>query len=927
MNVPKGQFDGSVSYTFIEVTSSITERKLLVNGSTEDFLILPGASALQVRLCTDKYLSWFQSDRNYQGSGRPSPALRREIERFKDVQTVEQFEVELLNFTHVGLRCRFGIADLKRATDFLMLLWAYQQICYPKECVSLLGRFEDVQILGLPNHPITTISRQFVKAYPGAKATVSLCRRLVVSAMLSISGIEEIGDLTPDALNGCLDGVKLAPGIANTLVVLMRDAYGPARVSFTRGDYGQFGHKVVKSDRSFAWAIEKDADMEEWRSVASEYMKTIKTKADDVRNGINLFLEYVIVNKEIPRSIILGLSSAQKWDPPFEEFSSDKRVIQSVFSFVEYIISTRFVAEDDNGHPYRLPGYRNPIAEVKQTGQGHSVTVRDAMPTRWVRRLREILTEDDYRWPKEAFESGADTIMWNHPDHGWTEIWSPVRTYAILMKLELPERTFQVRVANSGEADIDFYDYVSNTWSKNPHKLAGQTPYGHDMGVPRQLIDFRANATFTGLYFNTNKTGDLGKLPSQRGHVVPWQNETVLRLAGELRVWQEKYNPIERPTPWTMIPDIVDVGNSETLEDRGAETFLFRDPGRENPDHPVRHSRLQTFWVKLCAELEDRLRLEGEKSPAGDDFSLVYKDASGRPTSPVFDLHSLRVTMITALAEAGVPIEILVKVAGHATALMTLYYQKLSIGHVTEVLDKASAAMMLDEQGNWIAWLRSRSYEDLGPSVAHNDPAGPQALAASASAALVRQDAGICPVGCGKCNIGGPRISSTGRHAPVPGGSQNCVRCRFFITGPAFLLGLTALFDSLGHRYKVASRSYIDATDRFENLDYVRRQAVKCGEPFEQYSKLDALAAAVDQRTKEVDDIALSWHATYNLINSTLEIIRNGGENEDKNQLSLMRMVIARSNCSTGFVKHQISSLRSTPQCPICSACDDLMRS
>ncbi|MBF4332699.1 hypothetical protein EAY29_20925, partial [Vibrio anguillarum] len=44
-------------------------------------------------------------------------------------------------------------------------------------------------------------------------------------------------------------------------------------------------------------------------------------------------------------------------------------------------------------------------------------------------------------------------------------IWSPVRAMALYLKLQLPLRTFQVRMLDSGEADT--WRYESGQWIKN----------------------------------------------------------------------------------------------------------------------------------------------------------------------------------------------------------------------------------------------------------------------------------------------------------------------------------------------------------------------------------------------------------------------------------------------------------------------------
>ncbi len=176
------------------------------------------------------------------------------------------------------------------------------------------------------------------------------------------------------------------------------------------------------------------------------------------------------------------------------------------------------------------------------------------------------------------------------------------------------------------------------------------------------------------------------------------------------------------------------------------------------------------------------------------------------------DLHTLRVSLITAYAtEGGVPIQILSKcVAGHATILMTLYYNKPGPAHVTEALAQAQHRIQQAETNNFLRFLQNEEIRHANPFVVSNDAAGSSALQQSAPGSWVVGDIGICPVGGSLCHQGGPILNSAKskpQYAPVPGGAKNCAKCRFFITGPAFLGGLVAHFNSVGVALTAAART------------------------------------------------------------------------------------------------------------------------
>ncbi|MCC8397318.1 hypothetical protein LJ656_32605 [Paraburkholderia sp. MMS20-SJTR3] len=230
-----------------------------------------------------------------------------------------------------------------------------------------------------------------------------------------------------------------------------------------------------------------------------------------------------------------------------------------------------------------------------------------------------------------------------------------------------------------------------------------------------------------------------------------------------------------------------------------------------------------------------------------------------------YDLHTLRVSLITAYAtEGGVPIQILSKcVAGHATILMTLYYNKPGAAHVTAVLAEAQQRVQQAEAGNFLKFLQDEEIRNASPLVISNDSAANTALEQSEPASWVVGDIGICPVGGSRCCRGGPPSPESKRvHGPVPGGAKNCARCRFFITGPAFLAGLVARFNSVGVSLSTAAERLRAAEDEIYKLE----EATFEGRSHDESSQIGIAYDRRDRVLDEVDSIAHTWHAIYRLI-------------------------------------------------------------
>jgi hypothetical protein len=230
----------------------------------------------------------------------------------------------------------------------------------------------------------------------------------------------------------------------------------------------------------------------------------------------------------------------------------------------------------------------------------------------------------------------------------------------------------------------------------------------------------------------------------------------------------------------------------------GATCFLFRDAAGQGDDRfkPITNNNaLEIIWYKLLQALENQCAANKVLDLVGKP--LVFVQAETQKTT-YYPLHALRVSLITAYAlEGGVPMAILSKcIAGHARLIMTLYYTKAGITYCTETMDVATKRLMVNEQENYARWLKDKTYEQMEASAAFNDPAAIRAVmqAMQNGTSLVKDDKGFCPKGGWGCDSGGVYVNDdTGRvtYGEVPGYPQkNCPRCRWFLTGPAFIDGL-----------------------------------------------------------------------------------------------------------------------------------------
>ncbi|WP_200895968.1 VPA1269 family protein, partial [Chromobacterium vaccinii] len=371
---------------------------------------------------------------------------------------------------------------------------------------------------------------------------------------------------------------------------------------------------------------------------------------------------------------------------------------------------------------------------------------------------------------------------------------------------------------------------------------------------------------------NTNKTSDRFKDLTDKGYEIPWQHDEVIALYASLRDWQVKYNPLRVATKWSDLhmSSVIRSHTKAQLAARGESCFLFRDASRSRPEYPVDISRMQNYWYRLLDELERRVALRGETLPNGQPILFIEKRGpTGLPLAPVFDLHSLRVSILTALSvEGGLPLSILSKcVAGHASILMTLYYLKQGPAYISQQMAEAQARMMEREQENYLRFLQDCNVAAAESVVAFNDRVGLRALQEHSAGGWIIGDLGICPVGGAMCHTGGPKLTGeNGRNdfQPTPGGPRNCVRCRYFLTGPAFLAGLVAHFNSIGMDVLDCSerlrKMQADISEIEDNL--FSREANDSSE----YRRLDALYQRREQAMNRLDEVAHNWHATFAMV-------------------------------------------------------------
>jgi hypothetical protein len=232
-------------------------------------------------------------------------------------------------------------------------------------------------------------------------------------------------------------------------------------------------------------------------------------------------------------------------------------------------------------------------------------------------------------------------------------------------------------------------------------------------------------------------------------------------------------------------------------------------------------------------------------------------------------------------------------IAGHARLVMTLYYTKAGISYVTDKMNQAEQNILENDKESFGRFLRDAKYEELEPSIATNDPIVYQAVisAQKSGAGIIIGDKGICPKGNYGCENGGVFTNDDTdktTYGPVPGfPEQNCVRCRWFVTGPAFLPGLVHHFNTIGYNMGETGKRVLYYQSEIEKLENHKYKCELNEQIFTNQNKLLKFEKLHMQEIQKNDKFANDYNVTLRLIDKCIALIRSNTSKEDFQLISV----------------------------------------
>lgn len=544
---------------------------------------------------------------------------------------------------------------------------------------------------------------------------------------------------------------------------------------------------------------------QKWREHIEEFMRNARggqSKVTALCRFVRLYIEKYDIAESPEHFMMLEKPFLKPLNAELEAFSDNMKgnILKSTNQFLDYVLDNHLTIEDEEtGEILRITGARNPLklflTDASVTNPNRAESNKACLPYHFVKKAGEWLLPahaKNFRSLKHLqifdadwIEVDASVIDKFDPDcvfkviGGKYHIWCPTDWIHLYALLRVPLRGRQIAYNDSGEGDAKIAD-VDKTgkviWLENTGPLANTTKH------QSFIKDYGNNEI--GMFVTTNKTSNNGQ-----GYSIPYMPDDLAYWLVRLRKWQQKYNPIYEPTYWSSLTRTN--LNEAQLKAKGKNCFLFRAFSDQEPKNPS--SALTTRLAATLYNIQPKdLQLA--------EFKSIKSNLSHYKS--VYTPHSMRVSLITAyIMEKGLPIEVVMKIVGHSSIVMSIYYVKVSNSDIRKKLEAAEKIALQSQaietqkviERNQIESVKNTlisNNDDLLRSLTNTTPAGN----------FIFRDYGICPFAASQCHDGGEEINSSQIRSPVPQGylgNQNCLRCRHFITGPAFIGGLLSITNEI----------------------------------------------------------------------------------------------------------------------------------
>jgi len=617
----------------------------------------------------------------------------------------------------------------------------------------------------------------------------------------------------------------------------------------------------VRFSPDFVWLAVANPALHLWAEMFKLFVRSLKTlRIAPTVNKLNKLGDYIISLESPPTAPWLVERRLHIYDAKLvntntfinkfgdmngKNFNSHLSTYRKFFNWLrDYLIASDMLAESRFAEPFLE-------SDSKRNIESTGVTTRNSLPAYVLNEIKGGLIDDDFAFPKTLYRTTA-LLRDNHTGKA-VRVYDPARAICLYTLLDTPIRSHQGRWLDSGDLDEFIYD------PKIGKMLPNSSPYaitGRRECLLRLEHDALRSDTWLSLWVNTNKTAAYDR--PLIGYGIPYVSPKLQELLNMHIEWQRRYlPPLKAPLSYLAFQRDVSAHELPPNVEGPTVVPLFRDSLSREGDGPIKYASLCTFYVKALEEGQRRI-----EAKYGQKLKLVTYDSEGKAKSLV-DLHSLRVSGITNLIEAGVPIEVVQQfVAGHQVLIMTLHYLKYSPEKLRQFIATAHQRMM-DDQDFVGSEIFIDSLSEMAPFLLGQDGAGTgaghEALSTRDGIVTVLSD-GICPGT--SCSNGGPvEVPAQNKYGPVPGGKR-CGLCRFWLTGPAHLLGQITAVNNLAYAIRKKGQEVAALND-------AKIEAEESGDKLEARS----IVHRIELMNRELEIDINEWVARYKYAEESIRLM------------------------------------------------------
>lgn len=697
-----------------------------------------------------------------------------------------------------------------------------------------------------------------------------------------------------------------------------------------RGEAKRPARKTAKCDDfDFLWITREDPELEDWRQLIVGWLEEKNPPMGRATEAITAFIVRYIVALKLPKKPA-DLLRRGRLLPDFyltacPTSEKGRAHAKTIHGLVEWVLDSPDFADNDDGIVIRLSHlYVNPFncdpsrCSSRRDPESNKVVMAYYLISNlrkrivqgphfrdwtWMQGLGGMQTHNGQQNAGDWFPVTEDRIDQMDLDCVWRlrkrehdipilEMWSPVRWVLHLIHLQTTTRVGQARLVDSGEADTFVYENGEFIPNAGPLKR-GTASKPHQQGIFRcpSAHDVARGATAY-LYFNSNKTADIGKYGESKGFVCAWPrlenlDEDPYYWLAKLRDGQLKYYPITRLTRWTELTG--DRKPSSQTKEQLAEypetAFLFRLPESPEVPGPIGAGALKEAWKKIIVAYEAILFAEGHRHPSGKPIELINPETGWPWSSP----HATRVSLITHLIlDGNVPVELMMKIVGHARIIMTVYYTKVGLTRIQDAIRGAVEKLDATKYETFERDLLNTEAERVSDKIVFNAEEWGTILPVNpcdrTPLGWLHLHDGICLAGGNAeneslpgCHNGGPAVAgvagqSKSRHGPAPGGVRNCCRCRWKCAGKVHVPAMAATLNNRSYHLHRASANAIAAERDRNKLLQEKAQVESADRPY--------------MRTRELIDAERKYEAAMQLMQQlALDIVQINAQIERATRL------------------------------------------